>query len=76
MASKMLGKRKRQGVGLEMKTFKGTDGQNYLVFRTPKSSYHTFLEVEAKQAARSCGVLDGTPHRNTRKMWENLWQEQ
>jgi hypothetical protein len=48
MASKMPGKRKRQGVGLEMKTFKGNDKQNYLVFRTPKGSYHVFLEVEAK----------------------------
>jgi len=56
MASKMLGKRKRQGVGLEMKTFKGNDQQNYLVFR--------------------CGASEGSPHRNTRKMWENLWQEQ
>ncbi len=49
MASKMLGKRKRQGVGLEMKTFKGYDKQNYLVFRTPKGSYHVFLEVDAKR---------------------------
>jgi len=76
MASKMLGKRKRQGVGIEMKTFKGNDQQNYLVFRTPKGSYHVFLEVEAKQAARNCGASDGSPHRNIRKMWENLWQEQ
>jgi hypothetical protein len=70
MAGKTLGKRKRQGVGLEMKTFKGDDEQNYLVFRTPKGSYHTFLEVEAKEAAAHCGARrKGT----TRQMWENLW---
>ena len=32
----MKSKQKRQGPGLEMKTFTGDEGQNYLVFRTPK----------------------------------------
>jgi hypothetical protein len=73
VASKIVGRRKRLGVGLEMKTFKGMDGQNYLVFRTPRGSYHTFLEVEAKQAAGNCGVADGSPRKNTRKMWETFW---
>ena len=59
MASKMLGKRKRQGVGLEMKTFKGNDQQNYLVFRTPKGSYHVFLEVEAKASRSKLWCLGG-----------------
>jgi len=71
MASKMLGKRKRQGVGLEMKTFKGNDKQNYLVFRTPKGSYHVFLEVDAKEAATHCAA----PRKgNTRQIWKQLWK--
>jgi hypothetical protein len=71
MASKMLGKRKRQGVGLEMKTFKGNDKQNYLVFRTPKGSYHVFLEVDAKEAATRCAA----PRKgNTRQIWKELWK--
>ena len=74
MAHKLVGIRKRRGVGLEMKTFPGNDGQNYLVFRTPRGAYHTFVEVEAKEAARKCGAKDGKPRLNTRKMWENLWQ--
>jgi hypothetical protein len=70
MATKSVGVRKRQGVGLEMKTFKGK-GQNYLVFRTPKGAYHVFLEVEAKQAARDCGA---SKEKNTVQMWKDLWE--
>jgi hypothetical protein len=71
MAHKVLGKRKRQGVGLEMKTFRGSDEQNYLVFRTPKGSYHVFLEVDVKEAAAHCGALR---KGNTRQMWTGLWK--
>ncbi len=63
-------KRKKKGLGLEAKTFKGEDGSSYLVFRSLDGSYHAFVEVEAKQAARECGATDGP---NTRKMWERLW---
>ena len=63
-------KGKRKGAGLEMRTFQGKDGNSYLVFRTSGGSYHTFVEVEAKQAARACGTpVEG----NTRRMWEALW---
>ncbi len=66
----MRSKQKRQGLGLEMRTFKGNAGQNYLVFRTAGGSYHVFLEVDAKEAAEHCGVpRDG----NTRQMWKDLW---
>ena len=65
-------KRKKKGLGLEAKTFKGKDGSSYLVFRSLDGSYHTFVEVEAKQAARECGASDGP---NTRKMWERIWQD-
>jgi len=65
-------KEKRQGSGLGMKIFTGKDGNSYLVFRTLEGSYHAFIEVEAKQAARECGA---TQERNTRQMWEEIWNE-
>ena len=66
----MRSKQKRQGLGLEMKTFKGDEGQNYLVFRTGKGSYHVFLEVDAKEAATHCGI---PRYGNTRQMWNDRW---
>ena len=47
-------KEKRKGVGLQMRSFTGNDGKQYLVFRTPPGAFHVFKEVEAKQAAREC----------------------
>jgi hypothetical protein len=64
-------KRKKKGLGLEAKTFKGKDGSSYLVFRSLDGSYHAFVEVEAKEAARECGATEGP---NTRKMCERLWE--
>jgi len=64
-------KRKRSGVGLEMRTFKGSEGR-YLIFRTPQGSYHAFKEVEAKQAARDCGAKH---ELNTREMWKQVWNK-
>lgn len=71
-------KQKRQGASLEIKTFDGSDGNRYVVFRTLDGSYHTFVEVEAKEveakdAARKCGA-EGT-NLNTRQMWESIWIE-
>jgi len=63
-------KPKKKGLGLEMKTFQGKGGESYLVFRTKDGSYHVFLEVEAKQAARECGARK---KGNTRQMWGELW---
>lgn len=63
-------KKKRGGFGLEMKTFSGKDGNEYLVFRTGSGSYHVFMEVEAKEASRQCGAAEG---HNTRSMWRSLW---
>jgi hypothetical protein len=64
-------KKKKKGLGLEAKTFEGKDGSSYLVVRTLDGSYHTFVEVEAKQAASECG---GAQSPNTRKMWERIWE--
>lgn len=61
-------KRKRSGVGLDMRTFRGKAGR-YLVFRTPSRSSHVFKEVEAKEAARDCGAK---VEANTREMWKQV----
>jgi hypothetical protein len=57
-----------------MKVFEGADGVTDLVFRTAPGSYHVFAEVEAKQAARECGVSDADGSRHTNDMWTNLWE--
>ncbi len=67
----MVVKKKREGFGLEMKTFEGEDGNSYLVFRTATGSFHVFMEVEAKEAARQCGATTG---KNTRGMWSDVWR--
>lgn len=64
-------KEKMRGTGLEMKLFSGRDGNSYLVFKTQDGSYHVFLEVQAKQAARECGA---TEEGNTRRMWSQIWR--
>lgn len=65
-------KEKMVGKELGLKVFEGRDGNRYLVFKTLDGSYHAFVEVEAKQAARECGAIDGA-EVNTRIMWESLW---
>jgi hypothetical protein len=67
-------KDKREGTGLEFKTFIGADGRRYLVFRSLEGSFHAFAEIEAKQAARECGATE-SPTANTRTMWESLWDQ-
>jgi len=66
----MTVKKKREGLGLEMKTFSGKDGNSYLVFRTSAGAFHVFMEVEAKEAARQCGASE---EKNTRSMWASIW---
>lgn len=64
-------KGKRRGTELDMRSFTGKrNRKSYLVFRTSSGSYHAFMEVEAKDAARACGAkVDG----NTRQMWSQVW---
>ena len=66
-------KDKREETQLAFKTFLGSDGTRYLVFRSLDGSFHVFTEVEAKQAARECGAAELA---NTRQMWESLWPTQ
>ena len=56
-----------------MRTFHGSDGNAYLVFRTPKGAFHTFVETEAKQASRTCGTTRSAG--STRQLWSVLWKE-
>lgn len=67
--------KKREGFGLEMKTIKGEQG-TYLFFRAKNGSYHTFVEVAAKDAARDCGAEDQAANgktKNTRQMCREIW---
>ena len=67
----MAFKKKAEGKGLDFKVFSSADGTQYMVFRGLDGSFHTFVEVEAKEAARECGA---TKEGNTRHMWESLWE--
>jgi hypothetical protein len=60
--------KKKEGFNLEIKTLIGNNG-TYLFFKTPNGSYHTFLEVAAKDAAKDCGAEgDG----NTRQLCKEV----
>ena len=61
-----------QGTGLEMKVYRGRDNNSYLIFKTQQGSYHAFMEVEAKQAARECG---SSQEAHTRTMWKAIWNK-
>lgn len=67
----MVVKGKRRGFEIDLKSFTGRDRRSYLVFRAPSGSYHAFVEVEAKEAARQCGA---TREGNTRQMWGDVWK--
>jgi len=47
--------KKRKGFSLQMKTVDSSNGK-YLFYKTPNGSYHAFLEVAAKDAAKNCGA--------------------
>lgn len=65
---------KREGYSLEFRTFESTDGKNlYLVFKEKDGSYHTFVEVEAKDAAIHCGS-QLEREQITRRHWDKLWE--
>ncbi len=63
--------KKRSGFGLQVKSIPSDKG-TYLFFLAKNGSYHTFLEVAAKDAARDCGAVgDG----NTRQMCKEVWDK-
>ena len=63
---------KRAGFGLEVRSLSGKSGKSYIVFKTKNGSFHVFQEVEAKAAARDCGVQ--IAGRNTRQAWQEIWK--
>ncbi len=65
---------KRRGYGLDLRAFHGESGRPYIVFRTPKGSFHVFVETDAKDAARDCGAR--RKRESTRQRWERLWEQQ
>ncbi|MFC1708819.1 hypothetical protein ACFL2J_01990 [Candidatus Omnitrophota bacterium] len=60
--------KKRRGYELQIVTRVGNGG-NYLFYKTPNGSYHTFLEVAAKDAARDCGARG---RGNTRQLCKRV----
>lgn len=60
--------KKREGYGLKSVTVPGNKG-NYLFFKSPNGSYHAFLEVAAKEAARDCRA---TRRGNTRQLCKQV----
>ncbi|MCX6998149.1 MAG: hypothetical protein NTV49_13960 [Kiritimatiellaeota bacterium] len=67
-----MAKKKRSGTGLEIKTFKGSRGASYVVFKTPEGAFHVFQEVDSKNAAADCGS-PVKPGDNTRQAWKKIW---
>jgi hypothetical protein len=70
-------KGKKQGAGLEIKTFEGASGQTYIVYRTParrsnEHRYHVFAETEAKAAGKDCGGSGPTTHH----VWRSIWDQE
>jgi hypothetical protein len=57
-----------------MRTFVGKSGINYLVFKAPDGSYHTYTEIVARDAARDCGAVGDD--MNTRNLWGQLWNDE
>lgn len=66
---------KRKSNGIQFRTFESEDEKNtYIVSKESDGSYHTFVEVEAKDAAIHCGsTLDR--NENTRSHWNDLWNK-
>jgi hypothetical protein len=67
----MPGKGKRLGLGLEVKTMRGSSGRPYLVFRTQDGNFHVFREVNAKKAASDCGAA---LEAGAQRMWKSIWK--
>lgn len=60
--------KKRKGLSLQMKTVDSPNGR-YLFYKTPNGSYHAFIEVAAKEAAKDCGARG---QGNTRQLCEEI----
>jgi len=64
-------KPKRSAEAIEIRTFTSKDRKSkYLILKTPKGTYHAFVEVDAKMAAKDCGSPRKT---RTKQFWDALW---
>jgi len=61
-------KPKIRGFKLQMVTRKGKSGARYLFFKAPNGSYHAFVEVETKSAARDCGATSDNARQMCRQI--------
>ena len=62
---------KKVGFGLILDVVRTLDDQHeVLVLREPSGRVHTFVEVEAKQAARLCGAPRDL---TTKQAWNWVW---
>jgi len=68
---------KKQGLGLDVKTFEDEKGTSYIVIKHPTesgtNSYHVFAEVDAKQVAKLLGNENSS---NTANAWNVLWRKE
>jgi hypothetical protein len=68
-------KKKRKLFGIQFKTFRGKQGDDYLVLTAGDFKYHVYAEVDAKQAARDCGCKLDQRHNDTAAMWNDIWEK-
>jgi hypothetical protein len=61
---------KRRGFELQSRTFITPDNRVILVFKTRDGSYHTFVEMAAKDAAKK---LSPKASGSTRSIWDKIW---
>jgi len=62
---------KRANDAIEIRTFSSKDKKRkYLILKTPKGTYHAFVEVDAKIAAKDCG---SARKARTKQFWDALW---
>lgn len=60
--------KKRKGYSLQMRSVDSPNGK-YLFYKTPNGSYHAFIEVAAKDAAKACGAMG---KGNTRQLCKEI----
>ena len=68
MAKKATSPKKKKGFRLEVRTFTGNSGRNYLVFKRLDGGFHVFVETNAAAAAEDCGA--------TLLGWGSLWNKE
>jgi hypothetical protein len=63
----------KKGGTFSYRQVKDKDGVTYMAIKLDDGSFHIFTEINARQAARDCGI-DDEGKLNSRQMWEKLWK--